>query len=203
MAESLRGLIEAARRGDAEARGALAQCVDRFVRIFHGSLSTHVRIAQGSTIDFVLEGIAEALTHLDELTYRSDEEFYGWMAQFIRHRILDAVRREGRLKRGAPRSSLAEEESRAISPGDSPSAVVQSQDLKETVGRAVLELQLEHPDEMEAVVLKVFEGETWAGIKDHLGLSSEKRARTLYARGIDLLRPGLERQGLEGAVGGG
>lgn len=201
MGESLRGLVEAARAGDADARGALARCVDRFVRIFHGSLSTHVRVAQGSTIDFVLEGIAEALTHLDELTYRSDEEFYGWMAQFIRHRILDAVRRESRLKRGVPRSSLTDEESRAIAPGESPSAVVQSQDLKEAVGRAVLELQVAHPEEMEAVVLKIFEGETWTGIKDHLGLSSEKRARTLYARGIDLLRPGLENHGLESVVG--
>ena len=52
MADSLRPLIEAAKGGDAAAINQLAGCVDRFVRIFSGSLSQSVRRAHGSTIDF-------------------------------------------------------------------------------------------------------------------------------------------------------
>jgi hypothetical protein len=46
---------------------------------------------------------------------------------------------------------------------------------------------------MEAVVLKVYEGLSWPELKDAMGLTSEKRARTLVARGLELLRPRVER----------
>ena len=37
--------------------------------------------------------------------------------------------------------------------------------------------------------MKIFEGYSWAMIQEWQNLGSTKRARTLYARGIDLLRP--------------
>src|SRR6185295_8202133 len=80
MAEALRTLIETARKGDRQALNSLAGCVDRFVRIHSGALSNHLRKTYGSTVDFVLEGLAEALARLPEFEYRSDEQFYSWVS---------------------------------------------------------------------------------------------------------------------------
>ena len=66
MAETLRPLIEAAKKGDPEAMNTLCGCVDRFVRVFSGQLSRSVGRAYGSTVDFVFEGLAEALSQLGD-----------------------------------------------------------------------------------------------------------------------------------------
>ncbi len=192
MSQSLRPLIEAARAGDRDARNAIAGCVDRFVRLFSGSLSRQARRACGSTIDFVNEGLAEALAKLGEFEYRSDEEFYGWVGRLIRSRILDAVRRQNAGKRAGNPLPL-EEGIDAAAPGSgSPSRLAVEEEVRDAVRRAVLDLQVEHAGEMEAVVLKVFDGLSWQQVQDCMALSSQKRARTLCARGLDLLRPRVE-----------
>jgi DNA-directed RNA polymerase specialized sigma24 family protein len=196
MAEALRSLVEAARRGDRQALNALAGCADRFVRIFSGTLSSRLRQTCGSTVDFVLEGLAEALARLPGFEYRSDEQFYGWVADYIRGRIIDAGRREGREGRHGedakqagmpvfPGGRIEDMES----PDPSPSSVTFVDEVRHAVGTAIVELQVERPLEMEVVVLKVFEDRTWSGIRDLLDLTSEKRARTLFASGIASLRP--------------
>ncbi|MBI4602589.1 MAG: hypothetical protein HY721_11575 [Planctomycetes bacterium] len=193
MADTLRPLIERAKAGDREALSALAGCVDRFVRIFSGSLSQSVRRAYGSTVDFVLEGLAEALSKLEAFEYRSDEDFYAWAKRFIRNRIVDAGRREGREKRAGRPVVLGDHAGLVESPGPTASQIVCKEEVRAAAARAILELQVEHPREMEAVLLKVFEGQSWPELKDALGLSSEKRARTLFARGLEILRPHVER----------
>src|SRR4029453_16664997 len=100
MAEALRALVLDAQRGDRRALNALAGCVDRFVRIFSGRLSRRIRRSQGSTIDFVLQGLAEAFAHLGDFEYKSDEEFYGGPASHVRHRMAAAGRAASRQKRG-------------------------------------------------------------------------------------------------------
>jgi DNA-directed RNA polymerase specialized sigma24 family protein len=191
-------VIEAASSGDREALDQLAGCVDRFVRIFRGSLSAHLRRTQGSTVDFVLEGLAQALADLKKFRYESDEQFYAWVTRTIQSRIVDAWRREARKKRSGRPRSLDEAGAGVPSRDPSASQVVAEEELRAEVGKAVLEVQIEHSQEMEVVVLKLFEGESWAGIKDILELASERRARTLFARGLDLLRPRVKR-----ALGGG
>jgi RNA polymerase sigma factor (sigma-70 family) len=200
MAETLGPLIAAARAGDRRALETLAGCADRFLRIFHGSLSRNVRRARGSTIDFVLEGLGDALSRLSELEYRSDEEFYAWLGRSIQNRIIDAHRAEARQKRAVAPVALAGQESRVPARDPSPSQVITTEELRRAAGGALLEIQLDHPEEMEIVLLKVFEGRTWPEIKEALGLTSEKRARTLFARGIDLLRPRIEERLGEPAV---
>jgi len=192
MSDTLRPLIEAARSGDRDALDALARCVDRFVRIFSGSLSRSVRRAQGSTIDFVLEGLAEALSKLDEFEYRSDRDFYAWASRIIRHRIVDAGRHENRQKRDGRPDELGDGIDRLPDRGPTASQIASREEIRELAADVLLELQLEHPDEMEAVLLKVFEGHSWPELRDALGLSSEKRARTLVAHGLERLRPRLE-----------
>ncbi len=76
MAETLRTLIETARKGDRQALKSLAGCVDPFVRVHSGALGNHLRKTYGSTVDFVLEGLAEPLASLREFDHRSDEQFY-------------------------------------------------------------------------------------------------------------------------------
>lgn len=196
MGEALRPLIEAAKSGDRKAVNDLARCVDRFVRLFSGTLSRYLRRTQGSTLDFVNEGLAEAMARIDQFEYRSDEEFYGWVARLIRSRILDALRREKRQKRDGRPFALDTHDAVA-SPGPTPSQVISSVEVRDLLRSAVLELQIEHADEMEAVLLKIFEEQTWPEIQKAMELSSQKRARTLCARGLDLLRPRVE-----AAVGG-
>ncbi len=205
MSEALRPLVEAAQAGDRDALNSLARCADRFVRLFSGSLSRQVRRAYGSTVDFVLEGMAEALSRLDEFEYRSDEEFYAWVTRLIRHRIVDAGRREGRDKRAGHPRGLQTDDGDAIAGDPSASRTVSAGEIRRVVADALLEQQVSHPEEMEVVLLKVFEGQSWPGIRGWLGLTSEKRARTLFVRGLDLLRPrirdALGRDGFEEFLG--
>lgn len=197
MAEDLRPIIEAAKGGDRSALERLAGCADRFLRIFSGKLSRRVRRARGSTVDFVLEGLGEALAHLTDYEYRSDEAFYAWIARHIRSKIIDAHRAEGRAKRDAPAVPLEDpggESSRGpAADGPSPSRVISDRETLHALGSAILAVQVDHPREMEAVTLKVFEGCSFPEISERLSLESEKRARILVARGIDLLRPRVRR----------
>ena len=193
MAETLQPLVEAAQRGDRAALNELAGCVDRFVRIFHGSLSSTVRLGYGSTIDFVVEGIAESLHKIGDFEYRSDEEFYGWVAAHIRNRIRGTGRAAHSQKRGsrpAPLDAVGE----VAAGGLSVSAGAQSAELREAVGHALLEVQREYPQEMEVVLMKVFEERTWPQIRAALELTSDKKARTLFARGVERLRPLVEKR---------
>ncbi len=188
----LRPLIDAARTGDSKALNALAGCTDRFLRIFSGSLSSSIRRAQGSTIDFVLEGLAEALSRLGEQQFATDKDFYAWAASHIRHKIIDAGRHETRKKRGGNPVLLGEHAEMVKSPDPTASQIACRQEVLDATGHALLELQASHPEEMEAVVLKIFEGHSWPELKDAMSLTSEKRARTLFAHGLELLRPRIE-----------
>lgn len=192
MGESLRPLIEAARAGDRQALNTLASCVDRFVRVFSGSLSHAVRRAHGSTMDFVLEGVADALANLGDYVYNNDDEFYAWMARRVRNRIIDAARTEGRKKRAGNPAVLGDMAGAVASPAPTASSILSGDEIRAEAGRILVEIQVDHPQEMEAVLLKVFEGQSWPELKDAMGLSSEKRARTLFAHGLELLRPRLE-----------
>jgi RNA polymerase sigma factor (sigma-70 family) len=194
MTDQLKPLIAKAQAGDQQALNQLSGCVDRFVRIFHGSLSRRVRVAYGSTIDFVLEGLAEAMAHLGELEYRSDEDFYAWAAAHIRHQLVDAARHEGRKKRAGHPAPLADSDDHVAAAGPTPSEAISEEEMKNAVGHALLELQVEHPQETEAVLLKVHEGRSWPEIQELMGLTSVKRARTLFARGVDLIRPRVARR---------
>jgi RNA polymerase sigma factor (sigma-70 family) len=192
MTELLRSLVGSAQTGDHEALNQLARCSDRFVRMFSGSLSRRIRNAYGSTMDFVMEGLADAFVNLKDFRYQSDEHFYAWVARAIRSRMIDAWRREGSQKRaGRP---IALEEALLPSPGSpTASTILSEKELRAEVARYILQLQIEHPSEMEVVVLKVFDGLSWSEIGDYLDLSSDRVGRTMFARGVDLLRPHLEK----------
>ena len=198
MAVALRPLIEAARRGDRQALNSLAGCVDRFVRIHSGSLSSHLRRTHGSTVDFVLEGLAEALARVASFDYQSDEQFYAWVSHYIRGRIVDAARHEQAARRAGRPLPLREDGEEQAAPGVTPSAILSREELNGELIRTLLELQVEHPREMEVIVQKLFEGQTWSEICSRFELGSEKKARVLFARGLDLLRPRVkERLGAE------
>jgi len=193
MTQTLRPLVEAAKQGDREAINTLSGCVDRFVRLFRGNLSRSVRRAYGSTIDFVCEGLAEAMSRLEDFEYRSDEEFYAWASRHIRNRIVSAGRHGGRQKRAGHPQDLGEADGQLESPDPTASQIVSKKEVRDAAGKALVDLQLRYPEEMDVVLLKVFEGESWASIQQILGLSSQKRARTLFARGVDFLRPEVEK----------
>lgn len=188
MAQALRTLIETARNGDRQALNSLAGCVDRFVRVHSGALSDHLRRTHGSTVDFVLEGLAEALARLPQFEYRSDEQFYAWVSLYIRNRMTDAARQEAAGKRAVRPVALDASSPVPDRAVESPSAILSAEELQSVLQKAIMELQVEHPIEMEVVVLKLFEGKSWEAISMQLDLSSEKKARTLFSRSLDLLR---------------
>ncbi len=194
MSDKLRTIVEAAKTGDRQALNVLAGCVDRFARIFHGKLSRTLRQGYGSTIDFVLEGLAEAFADLESFEYRSDEEFYGWASQYIRHRIASAGRDASRQKRGKESTQPLEGEAVDVEADDpTASGLLANFEVREATASALLELQVDHAEEMEAVLLRVFEDQSWSEMRHTLGLTSDKRARTLFAKGIDRLRPRVEK----------
>ena len=193
MSEALRPLVEAAKAGDRRALEELAGCVDRFARIFRGSLSGHLRKVQGSTVDFVLEGLAEAFADLGSFKYQSDEQFYAWISRTIRSRMVDAWRHERRQKRAGRPVSMQEGNLDPPAGDPTASALVSDEELRAAVGKAILELQLSHAKEMEVVVLRVFEGRSWSFIRELQDLASDTPARTLFARGIELLSPRIQK----------
>ena len=193
MAEALRPLIEAAKGGDRDALNRLAGCVDRFVRIFSGSLSNHLRRTYGSTVDFVLEGLAEALSNLSSFEYKNDEQFYSWVSCHIRNVIAGAGRHEGRGKRAGRPAAFGSHADDLEAPGPGLSTIISSEEVRSEMAKALLDEQVASPREMEVVVLKLYEGQSWPAIRDKLDLSSEKRARTLFVQGIDLLRRRVEK----------
>lgn len=105
---------------------------------------------------------------------------------------MNTARNEGRQKRSGRPVSLGDGDQNLAAQAPSASAIITGQEIRLAAGRAIVELQLEHPDEMEAVLLKVYESQSWPRIRQEMQLTSEKRARTLFARGIDLLRPQVE-----------
>ena len=74
-----------------------------------------------------------------------------------------------------------------------PLQIISGVEVRQVVGDAILHLQIAYPEEMEAVLVRVFEGQSWDGMQKWMGLSSPKRARTLFARGVFLLRPQVEK----------
>lgn len=191
MPELLRPIIARAQSGDREALNTLAGCADRFLRMFSGSLPRQIRRTSGSTIDFVMEGLAVAFAELASFEYRSDEQFYAWVSRTIRSRMIDAWRREATKRRGGRPISLSEEGVDAVSCEPDAASAAAGGELREAVARAILDLHVEQPLEMEVVVLRYFEDESWEMVRSLLGLSSVKRARTLFAAGLDKLRPRL------------
>jgi len=194
MADNLRPIVEAAKAGDRQALDKLAGCVDRFARIFHGKLSRTLRQGYGSTIDFVLEGLAEAFADLGSFEYRSDEEFYAWASRYIRHRIASVGRDASRQKRGKGSAQPLDDSALDVEADDpTASRLLADAEVRDATGHALIELQVEHAEEMEAVLLRVFENQSWSEMRQTLGLTSDKRARTLFAKGIDRLRPSVEK----------
>jgi len=191
LAEQLRPIIEAARDGDREALERLAGCADRFLRMFSGKISRQLRRAQGSTIDFVLEGLAVAFAQLESFEYQSDEQFYAWVTRTIRSRMVDGWRREAARKRAGRPISLAADGLEPASSTPQASEIAAANEVESEVAKAILELHVEHPLEMDVVVMKSFDGHSWETIRALLDLSSVKRARSLFAAGLDMLRPRL------------
>ncbi len=157
-------------------------------------MSRHLRKSCGSTVDFVLEGLAEALAQIRGFQYESDEQFYAWISRHIRNHIVDAARWEGRQKRAGRPSPLGTAAGDVESPGPAASTILSTSKIRDAIVEALVDLQVEHPREMEVLVRKLFEEQSWSLIREELLLSSVKRVRTLFARGVDRLRPHVERR---------
>ena len=89
-------LLDLARGGDTEARGALvARFYDRVSAMVHRQLQSrlrpqqHAMLRQLSTGDFVQEVFMEVLRGLGRWDGDSEEAFTGLLATLVEHRIVD------------------------------------------------------------------------------------------------------------------
>jgi len=151
-------------------------------------------------VDFVLEGLADAMARISEFEYRSDEQFYAWVSRCIRNRIVDAAREEQAARRAGRPLPLEEGLNDPPARLQTPSTALFRDEMRAAIGDALVELQVKHPREMEAVVSKLFDDQTWPELRERFGLTSDKKARSLFARGIDLLRPLVKKSLGESAV---
>src|SRR5258708_1932227 len=92
-------LIERFRAGDQQAFAALyARYQVRLGVLIHYKMSEALRKRQ-EVADVLQEVFLRASQNLPNFTYRSPGSFFRWLARITDHVVVDASRREGRLKR--------------------------------------------------------------------------------------------------------
>ena len=182
-------LVEAFQGGDTAAFDLL---VERWDRKIQGAIYRFVGASEDAR-DLCQEAFLKAYRGLG--TFKKDARFSSWLYQIALNVCRDRLRR----RRGRTLLSLDElDESgheAAVLPGPSPLELAEGRDIAQRVARAVAELP---DDQREVIVLKEYQGLTFAEIADVLGVPLSTVKTRLY-RGLVQLRDRLERDGIRSA----
>ncbi|MEX0701963.1 MAG: sigma-70 family RNA polymerase sigma factor [Planctomycetales bacterium] len=188
--DSLRRLIEQARRGEAEALGRLLERHREFLRrLARRTVGDRLRVRVGDS-DLVQQTLASAVRNFGRFRGREPGEFIAWLKQIHERNVQDAIRDHV----GAEKRALASEErlgdrmpvsSRHADAGQStPSGhVIRKENLAE------LDEMLDRlpEDQRTAVRLRHLEGWALPRIAKHLG-RTELAVAGLVKRGLMKLR---------------
>src|SRR4029450_11984057 len=182
-------LVQAFQRGDTAVFDILVQRWDRKIQ---GAIYRFVGASEDAR-DLCQEAFLRAYRGLR--TFKKDARFSSWLYQIALNVCRDRLRR----RRGRTLVSLDElDESgqeAAVLPGPSPLELAEARDISDRVARAVASL----PDEQrEVIVLKEYQGLTFAEIADVLGVPLSTVKTRLY-RGLVQLRQRLEHEGIRSA----
>ena len=182
-------LVEAFQGGDTAVFDILVQRWDRKIQ---GAIYRFVGASEDAR-DLCQEAFLRAYRGLR--TFKKDARFSSWLYQIALNVCRDRLRR----RRGRTLVSLDElDESgqeAAVLPGPSPLDLAEARDISDRVARAVASL----PDEQrEVIVLKEYQGLTFAEIADVLGVPLSTVKTRLY-RGLVQLRQRLEHEGIRSA----
>jgi RNA polymerase sigma factor (sigma-70 family) len=132
--------------------------------------------------DLTQEVFADAAKALSQLAPLTDQQTLAWLYTVAKRRLIDESRREARRLHpiDAP-LDLAPTPESEYGPG-----------VARAVGRIVSEL----PDaQREVVVMKLFEGRSFAEIGRRVGLT-EAAAKMRFARGLEAVRAALREEGI-------
>jgi RNA polymerase sigma-70 factor (ECF subfamily) len=195
-------LVEAASRGDAEARGGL---LERFRRRLKRMVAVRLDrrlAARVDPSDIVQEALLEATSRLDEYLQERPLPFYPWLRRIAWDRLADAHRRHlhaGRRSVGRegppalPGDSVLELAERLLSPASvGPSARLRRQERRDRV-RTALERLPER--DREVLVLRHLEDLPTAEAAAVLGIS-EGAVKVRLLRAVQRLRDLLDREDL-------
>ena len=182
-------LVGAFQGGDTAVFDILVQRWDRKIQ---GAIYRFVGASEDAR-DLCQEAFLRAYRGLR--TFKKDARFSSWLYQIALNVCRDRLRR----RRGRTLVSLEELDEHgqeaAVLPGPSPLELAEARDISDRVARAVASL----PDEQrEVIVLKEYEGLTFAEIAEVLGVPLSTVKTRLY-RGLVQLRQRLEHEGIRSA----
>ena len=182
-------LVEAFQGGDTAAFDVLVQRWDRKIQ---GAIYRFVGPTEDAR-DLCQEAFLKAYRGLR--TFKKDARFSSWLYQIALNVCRDRLRR----RRGRTVLSLDELDENgqdtAVLPDPSPLDLAEGQDIARRVSRAVAALP---EDQREVIVLKEYQGLTFAEISDMLAVPLSTVKTRLY-RGLVQLRERLEREGIRSA----
>ena len=177
-------LVEAFQGGDTAVFDILVQRWDRKIQ---GAIYRFVGASEDAR-DLCQEAFLRAYRGLR--TFKKDARFSSWLYQIALNVCRDRLRR----RRGRTVVSLDEldegGQEAAVVPGPSPLELAEARDISDRVARAVASLAEE---QREVIVLKEYEGLTFAEIAEVLGVPLSTVKTRLY-RGLVQLRQRLEEQ---------
>jgi RNA polymerase sigma-70 factor, ECF subfamily len=187
------GLLERIRAGDEVAFSTLFRKYSpRLSVLIHYKLSPEMR-NHVEVDDLLQETFMAASRQLENFTYRNPGSFMSWISRIADHVIVDAARRQGRLKRRPVELVRFKTESnpQGAEAVDSttPSRILAG---KERVGQVLKRLDSLHEEYRQVVLLAKIEGLSMGEIAERLGKSRENAAVLLH-RAIRCLRE-MERQ---------
>jgi RNA polymerase sigma-70 factor (ECF subfamily) len=182
-------LVEAFQGGDTAVFDILVQRWDRKIQ---GAIYRFVGASEDAR-DLCQEAFLRAYRGLR--TFKKDARFSSWLYQIALNVCRDRLRR----RRGRTVVSLDELDENgqeaAVLPGPSPLELAEARDISDRVARAVASLA---DEQREVIVLKEYEGLTFAEIAEVLGVPLSTVKTRLY-RGLVQLRQRLEHEGIRSA----
>jgi RNA polymerase sigma-70 factor (ECF subfamily) len=194
-------LLDAVRRGDAEARGRLLERHRAKLRRMVAVRLDRRLAARVDPSDVVQESLLEAAARLDAYARERPLPFYPWLRRIAADRLTDASRRHlhagrrsvGREEQiGLPGESVVALAERLLAPNSAPSARLRCRERRDRV-RAALESLPER--DREVLVLRYLEDLSTADTAAVLGVG-EGAVKMRLVRALQRLRDQLDEEEL-------
>ena len=192
-------LLEAVRRGDAEARGRLLERQRPKLRRMVAVRFDRRLAARVDPSDIVQESLLEAAARIDDYVRNRPLPFYPWLRRIAADRLADASRRHLHAGRrsvgreepaGLPGESVMELAERLLAPNSAPSARLRRRERRDRV-RAALESL---PDrDREVLVLRYLEDLSTEDAASVLGVGAGA-VKMRLVRALQRLRDALDEE---------
>ena len=194
-------LLEAVRRGDAQARGRLLERQRPKLRRMVAVRFDRRLAARVDPSDIVQESLLEAAARIDDYVRNRPLPFYPWLRRIAADRLADASRRHLHAGRrsvgreepaGLPGESVMELAERLLAPNSAPSARLRRRERRDRV-RAALESLPER--DREVLVLRYLEDLSTEDAASVLGVGAGA-VKMRLVRALQRLRDQLDEEDL-------